>query len=339
MNKGTFLLTLCLAVVMCGTAPSLAHAQTIGQQAQSANGPFDPTSARILSDPLFMPLRGQVYGSSAYRYSTGSFDGYSFAGNQRTSSHSHGNAFAQAFSYGILDNLEVRISDSYASNRSDTTSSSTGNLTRGHSEGFTDPSIGLRYRALDQARYPVALDFHVDYAPSLFDSETPGPNSTGTLGSGRQTVRFGATVGRSIKSFTAAFTATASHLGTRDYESAETDDDFRAHSAWNYDLALNAQTRLTNRISFDLGTGYTFANNMDVSNDTTGASWLHVPADVWRLSTGLNYHFIPNRLVGGLTYTYEDYSNSRNEFALATLNNSTRNHQNNVFGARLEYLF
>ncbi len=53
----------------------------------------------------------------------------------------------------------------------------------------------------------------------------------------------------------------------------------------------------------------------------------------------MNYHFVPNRVVGALTYTYDNYGISQNIFPNPASNTAVINRFGNVFGVRLMYLF
>src|SRR5215813_1438317 len=72
-----------------------------------------PDTTRIVSDPLFLPLEGQIYGQSAYRWSSSNDDVFDATGARAASVQNTGNSLAQQFQYGITDDLALRLDWGY----------------------------------------------------------------------------------------------------------------------------------------------------------------------------------------------------------------------------------
>ena len=63
------------------------------------------------------------------------------------------------------------------------------------------------------------------------------------------------------------------------------------------------------------------------------------PGDVTNLNAALNFNVIPNRLVVGVTYQYQLYSDGVTQFTNPLNNTSTSNENENIFGVKLQYVF
>jgi hypothetical protein len=92
--------------------------------------------ARVLSDPLYLPLKGQFYGETVYTLSTPQGD--NLKGSTPTGSfNSSNNLIDQTIAYGITDDLTVRVTMGYGSNERDSTSAVTGDVTNATRTGST----------------------------------------------------------------------------------------------------------------------------------------------------------------------------------------------------------
>ena len=105
-------------------------------------------------------------------------------------------------------------------------------------------------------------------------------------------------------------------------------------------LGIHSQTRLTDRIAINLYGGYDLVNNLNEINLTSGATSIYVPSNTLFFGTILNYQFIPNRLVGGITYEYDSFSTSKSLSNVdPSLSGEAKQNNANVFGLRMQYLF
>ena len=244
--------------------------------------------------------------------------------------------------YGLTDDLEVRLAESFSVSGNDQDNDLKGTTAQFNSNGFSDPNFGITYRVIDQRHHePVDLDFAMSYAPNMISDSAPGGGHDGAESAGGQVAAFGATLGREMKDFTIAGSATATYHGKREYEALATDDDISPNSFWAYEANLQTQTRITSRFSIDAGVAYYDFDNYTAANQTTGLTWIGRNPDYANFSVGFNYHFIPNRLVGQLSYNYDLYTTNGelNNYSTPSDNSYIKYEGNNIFGAKLFYTF
>jgi hypothetical protein len=308
-------------------------------QASQAISPFDPTNTRILSDPLFLPVKGQVYGVTAYTLDMPKGDNFK-AGVNTGSFTASDNLINQTIAFGVTNDLTIRFVEGYGVNNRDSTAAATGDVTTGSSRGFNDPTISATLRIVDEPRAPVIFDLTASYSPDLLASEASGgTGSEGTMGRGGQTAGVSFALGREMRSFTIAGTGGTTYVGQQMTELLSNSTSTQSQAYWNYSLGLTTQTRFTNRFSLDAGVAFSSAGNYVVSNLTTGNSHTYTPPSTRTLNLALNYHIVPNRVVGEFTYTYNNDTGATNTFAKATSDTAVENRMGNVVGVRLLYAF
>ncbi|MBF0504152.1 MAG: hypothetical protein HQL14_03520 [Candidatus Omnitrophica bacterium] len=322
-----------------GLLPSPNAVSSNTSDYQTASSFFEPISTRFISDPLFLPLKGQLYGATAYTYSLAHSSTYNYLGKNTAKSSVDTNTFTQNIQYGISDRLTLRLIDSYAFNKAAQSVSTTGAVTNNNNEGFNNPTIGTIYRVLEQPSFPADVDLTFNISPSAFSAKEAGSGRNGTVASGTQPIAVVTGIGREMKNFTIEGTFTTTYVGNKYYESYANDDNYLEQEYFNYSFGLNTQTRLTERLSINLGAGYTITDHAYLTNLSTGTKVYVTIPNTFDLTGSINYHFIPNRLVGALTYTYDDYSTGKNTYSAVTSDTESRNHYANVFGARMQYLF
>ena len=187
-----------LALAILSTAvtllPGHAQAQTGAQNAQPATAsPSSPppsqgsavdlSATRIVSDPLYLPSKGQVYGATAYTLNMPQGDNLK-AGVPTSSFTASDNLIDQTVAYGLLNDLTIRISLGHGNNNRDSTAATTGDVTTGNSSGFNDPTFSATFRVLDQLRSPVIFDLTASYSPDAFDAKAAGGGLDGTIARG-----------------------------------------------------------------------------------------------------------------------------------------------------------
>ncbi len=104
---------------------------------------IDVTQTRILSDPLFLPRKGQVYGVTAYTLDTPKGDNFK-AGVNTGSFTSSDSLVDQTLAYSLLNNLTIRVTQGYGINNRDSTAAATDDVTTGGASGFNDPHLPAR---------------------------------------------------------------------------------------------------------------------------------------------------------------------------------------------------
>lgn len=325
MQKRNVLLQICLTLGVAAWLSFQGYAQAAAGD-QSAVGAFDPVSTRILSDPLFLPLKGQIYGQTAYTFSDWRGDGFNAVSGARNYYYrDFQDTMAQDFAYGISDDLTVGIAESYTWEHDQ---DMLGNTSLASSTKSTsNPTFKATYRVLDQSVYPVDADVSAGYTPN-FDI------NGGYVASGLQNATLTASIGREMKALTVQLIGTADYFGVlKNLQLNEREGD-----TWLYDLALNTQVRLTNRFSVDGGVDYYFPN---IQKFAGGYGY---EKEVWgnyiAINTALNYQIIPNKLVGSITYSYVPTYSVKEKYSDPLLNNENLNGlYGNVAGVRLQYLF
>jgi hypothetical protein len=299
-----------------------------------------PDAARIVSDPLYLPMQGQVFGETSYDWGSTSLDTFNAAGAQTSTSNVTSNDIGQQFQYGITDDFVLRLDWGYDTRATSRHPIPAGTLVTRSSSGWTDPDFGITWRAIDQAAGgPFSFDLRADYSPDAFPARIANADEGGTIGRGGQAADFGFTFGHETRDFTLAGTFDANWLDTRNALNQTTGDNTITDSQWNYRLGLASQFRFTPVLSMNAGVGHTFSNSSDVFN--TSSDLMHVArgGDYTDLNVALNYHFIPNTVVGSIGYQHNFYDDTHNVFPTAPADDtSTRNRDEDVVGVTMRYV-
>lgn len=298
-----------------------------------------PVPLRILSDPAFLPVAGQWYGSTAYDYGLNTFRTFDSTGTELASVHVKSNRIHQFIEYGISDDLSVHLGETYdpSVDRERITSSGTRTFT---SSGFTDPTIGLTYRALDQSSNAVNLDFTADYLPDLFSAKQPSPDNDGSVAAGGQGARLSAAVSKVMDNFTLLGRFAANWNGRRDIEDSGGGKLRTGDSFWDYSLGLESQTRFTDILSLNADLTHTFNQSQHLTDEGTGLAHTSEPGNATDLGLALNYHLVPNRIVGAVSYDHVWHQDGKDIYPADPASDVFRRNQNeNVYGVRLDYLF
>ena len=309
-----------------------ANAQTFTQNAA-------PDATRIVSDPLYLPYTGEFLGTTGYSYGTTTQQTFDSTGTRTNSSRININTITQELEYGVTDDFIVRANWDYLPSRDVTRDPVGGTRTSRSSSGFDDPGFGLTYRVLDQRDNPFMLDLTADYSPDAFPSKTATTIDDGTVARGGQMFDIGGRIGHVGPVFTVAMTFDAQYLDRRNTLNQNTGDFTVTDPFWNYTLGVATQTRLTDQFSFNVGAGHTFNPHSDVMNDSTGIEHFSHIGDSSNINASLNYHFIPNRLVGSVDYRHNFYDTTQNIYpTVPTSDNSIRGKNEDVVGVSLRYV-
>lgn len=294
---------------------------------------------RILSDPNYLPLTGEFDGTTGFTYGMTKGDVFDGTGTQLDTFSVHTSTISQKFEYGVTDDFTLGLGMAYDPMVHRTVHPLGGFSRTADKSGFSDPSIEATYRVMDERNGPMILDLFASYSPDLFRAQLADANDDGTVARGGQAASMGLALGREWPGFGIRGSAAADWVGKRSITDPLMGTAMHDNSAWNYDLALDTQARLTERASVNVGAGYLFRQNYTVDDPASAASWTTHPGDVGNVHVALNYHFVPNRVVGSLTYQYNGYNHSSNTNATPpSFDNETRNQTENVIGARLAYV-
>jgi opacity protein-like surface antigen len=289
-----------------------------------------PIPFRPLSDPAYLPVQGQWYGTTAFDMSESSGDLYDSTGARTATRKGWEDVTDQELGYGITDDLDVRIGDSYVPYEKAKDEFTGGGSAEHDKSGFRDPHIGLTWRALDQAHYPVNVDLIGDYRMNLLSARTTN------VAEGGQSGAFGLAVSKVMPVFTIYGQALAQWYGAQSEFNPASTNFAREASYWDYLLNLQTQTRFSSRFSFNVGAGYVFANSATVQNFGTGVTHIADPGNGWKLNAALNYAVTPN-VVASLTYDYGHDNTNKQIFATPALDTFLRNHTDNQVGVKFAY--
>ena len=296
------------------------------------------TALRIISDPLFLPDQGQIYGATVYTLSMPKGD--NSKNGAHTSSFTASNSlFDQTIAYGITRDFTVRAAMSYGWNHRDSTSAVTGDVTNGNSRGFNDPTFGVTWRALDEMRSPVVVDLTGSYSPDALHATSSGGGSDGNLARGGYAASFSAALGRVTRRFTYAVTGGATALGRQTTELLSNGTTTAADSHWNYNAGLSTQARIADRVSFNLGLGFSTTGSYTVSNVQNGNPRMSEGPDVRSFDAALNYRLVPDRFVAAITYGFNSDTMSQNVFPNPASDTAVTGRTASTVGIRLMYAF
>lgn len=325
MNKR--LLKFAIAVAL-NSMPMAAAAQML-----------DPTpdASRVLSDPNYLPLAGQLYGTTAFSHGWTDGSSANATGLDTSSFHINTNTLDQLLSVGITDDLAVNASIQYAPADFREIDYANGRTATFNSSGFGDPTFGATWRALDQKTWPVDLDLLGSYTPNWIDANTASTEQDGTVARGGDSGTVGAALGYDTRSFGIRGAFNANFLGDSNVYDLATGDTIQTDSHTNYTLSLDTQTRLTDLFSVNAGLAHTFASNESGINLTNGASHYSEPGDNTALQLALNYNFIPNQFVIAATYAHDFYDNGRTLYDDPAADTETRDRSSNIVGVKLYY--
>lgn len=308
--------------------PLQAHAQALD---------LTPDPDRILSDPNFLPFTGQLYGTTSYNHGWTSGNSANATGAETSAFQVNTNTLDQFLAFGITDDLSVNASLSYSPADYREINYASGHSATLDSSGFSDPTFGATWRALDQKTWPVDLDLIGSYTPDWIDAHTASAFEDGTVARGGEAGTVGAALGYDTRSFGIRGAFDADFLGSSSAYNLANGDTIETQGRTNYILSLDTQTRLTDLFSVNAGLAHTFASNESGVNLASGAPHYSEPGDSTALQLALNYNFIPDQFVVSATYAHDFYDDGRTFYDNPASDTETRDKSGNVVGVKLSY--
>lgn len=318
-----------------GFVAALAASLPVAALAQAID--LTPYSGRILSDPEYLPLTGQIYGTTSYNH--GWFDGDSIRGpgTEFSTFHVGTNTINQTLAYGITDDFSVNASIAYTPGESREIDYTGGQRSIIDSSGFADPTFGATWRVLDQATWPANFDLFGSYSPDWIGAHTGTAIQNGTVARGGDSGIIGAAVGVVTQGFSIRGAFDANFLGQSNLFNLANGDLLQTESHTNFDISLETQTRLTDLFSFNAGISHTFASNANGVDLANGLPHYDQPGDATTLDLALNYNFIPNAFVVSATYAHDFYGTGHTLYTNPLYDVETTNRSGNVVGVKLTY--
>jgi hypothetical protein len=297
---------------------------------------FTPTNERILSDPTNIPLGGQFLGDSFYLYDVAKLNIVRPAIEAVTAERATFNVLNQRLDYGVTDRFSISVTERYDWRHYAVTPSEGVAYTLDRS-GFEDPSFGILYRLLEQKTSPVSLDLSASYAPDLIDARGPTQTANGNVALGGDMLGFGAAVGRETRVFTAQAYVVVTRYGQATSQN-NLGNVLTTASYWQPEIGVQTQTRFTSRLSLNADLEHVFRGDENEVNTDAGPD-VYNRAAVTILDLGLNYHVIPNRLVGTIAYIHDFFGQSDRTYSILTADDSMFGRSDNMVRFRLRYAF
>ncbi len=297
-----------------------------------------PDASRIVSDPNYLPLEGQLWGYTNYFHDWSNGTTYNSSGNKISSFNSNTDDFNQFIGYGITDDLTIDASIAYEPNADRDIQFANGTSAGRSSSGFSDPTFGVTYRVLDQAVSPVTFDVFGSYMPDWITSKTATTTTDGSIASGGQAGNLGAALAEETRFFTIRGAFAADFLGRRHIDDDATGGTFDQSGHTNYLLSLATQTRLTDQFSVNAGVTHTFTSSYSYTNTLNNVTSTLRPGDNTVLDLALNYQFIPNTVVGSVIYRHGITGDRSTDYLNPVADTTQSDQYRNLIGVQLDYV-
>ncbi len=132
---------------------------------------------------------------------------------------------------------------------------------------------------------------------------------------------------------------TASYNGSSTTNNTATGGTVVTSSYWAPSLSVQTQARFTNRLSANLSGAYNFEGSPVLTNNVTGLQHKQYIGDNQNINVALNYHFIPNTLVGTVSYNHTFYDHGRADYFTDPALDFSRTRSGDGVGVALRYVF
>jgi hypothetical protein len=349
--------------------------------AQTAIRPFDLTgdTDRLLGDPAFLPLRGQLEGSASetynvdhYNYEPGNTLGDPFYYDYHESAHITGNDIAGALAYGITDDLtlgaslgwENRFTSSAYSYEAFQFGSCPGllffcqrkvsGIDKFHRIGSDNPDFSLTWRAVDQRAAPVNFDVSASYAPDLLTARDGNAfGTTGTHAAGGQAAGLRGAVSREMRALTVLAYGEFDYHGRQDILQPAGGGVLHDAPHPSYQAGVQLQIRVLPVVALNTGFNYAwsahFHSQVGYGDDDIPVRTLNESAGTISPYAGLLFPIWGRRLVGELAYQHDFVGTAKSVTpnivpALFTTTSPSEtnkyvNQDDDLYTARIRFLF
>jgi hypothetical protein len=300
----------------------------------------DVPAPRFLTDPAYLPLSGQIHGTTSFDVGDAHGSTYDSAGVLASKFYDQTERISQQLQYGITDDLSLNLGMSYLPFDKRSRTFTAGGFSTREQDGFTDPNIGLTWRAVEQgSRSPLNVDVFGTYSPDWIDARAATATASGSEGRGGQAETLGLAVSQVLPHITVYGSAAAEFVGKRDTFDPATASTIQTGGTMRWKLAFDTQTRLDDTWSFNAGVGEDIGRDNVHVIGATGVDHANDPATATDLHVAANYAFTP-QLVSSLSYAHTfDGTSEVNYPAAPASNTTTRGHQENLLGVHLNYVF
>jgi len=177
------------------------------------------------------------------------------------------------------------------------------------------------------------------YSPDLFPMKTTAGSGDGTVAAGGAATSLGLALGRETKFLTVQASVSGQWVGPSDLRNMTSGDTIHTSGYWVPTLGFATQTRITPRLSVNIDGNYNIEPGPNVINQDNGVFYQSNRGDVGNLGMAVNYHFIPNRVVGSLNYNHTFYGLTDNIYPGLAERDSFTDRSADTFGATVRYVF
>ena len=299
-------------------------------------------SSRVVSDPSYLPLGAQLFGSTEYSYNQTTSNTENYQGAQLFSNKTTTTTIIQVLEYGVTDDFSLRVSGYYQLQGA-TNNYSSGANTVTTSYGVGDPTFAAIWRVLDQKTQPLNCDLIGAYTADLINAESASSGQFGTVARGGAMAVLGMALSHKTKGFTVYVEGSATYLDSRDVLNQTNGFTTNFDSSWQYAVYFTTQTRFTDQFSLNAGVSQTFTDSQNASFTNANGKlidYTNQAGDPTVLTVALNYQVTLGGFVASLIYTHDFYANGGNDFSKFPKSDTTTSDKSaNLFGAEVRYVF
>jgi hypothetical protein len=303
---------------------------------------FTPDASRVVSDPTYLPLGAQVFGSTEYSYGETNLTTNNHLGAPQGSTNTATTSINQVLEYGITSDLALRFNGFFQLVGA-TNLSPSGASTLTTSDGLSNPTFTAVWRFLDEKDRPFNWDLTGSYTPSLTNAESASEDQNGTVVRGGTTSLVGTALSFKTKGFTVYGDFSASYFGPRNVLNQTSGNTTNYESSWQYGLDLTTQTRFTDQLSLNAGVSQTFndpVNASFVNGNGKLIDFTNLPGNLTTLITALNCQVVPERFVASLIYSHVFYGKGASNFpSFPNSDTTTTDRNEDLYGAEVRYVF
>jgi hypothetical protein len=282
-------------------------------------------------------MQGRFYVDAAYDYENVNASELDPGRALTSSSRSNDDIFAASLSYGVTNDLSVSVGEAYDLESSRGGFSGAEELTR-YDRGFENPNFDITYRILRPSQYPVSLDVTAGFSPDIVNARSSTITEDGTVARGGGVYDVHLAIGRQTPFVTIQGILDASYLGRETVNGA--DGETSTDSAyWQESVGLATQSRFSDRLSLNLEAEYDFSSDFNGLVEPEDVASVVHSGPFGQAYARLNYHIIPDQLVGSLEYVHGFYGASRVTFPADAEDDSEIRRSANTVGVRLWYAF
>ena len=243
---------------------------------------WSPDTTRYLSDPSFIPSKGQLESVSSFEYSNTNEDWRYISGVVTQHYFSKKDLYTQNFIYGVTSRLRLNADASFSESKSKDTYTNSSSPTEFESHGFNNPSFGALYRLIEQKKIPFNFDGYFHYTPDI-------------VYNGEEVIGGEFHISRELKSLTVQASAGFNHFSPAKSSFG---------SYWGYNVGVESQLRLSKRWAINSGVAVNQLTDLSVNNTTSRISYLEKHDGTVTPYATLHFSVIPNRVVLGLRYSH-----------------------------------